>query len=268
MNQLRNRAHLMRTVMLVSIIVALAGCATTPSTHDGQLQPSRAQTAASSYRTFMPDGPGPHPAIAFLSGCSGFTPSVAPKAYERIAEQLRVQGYMVIFVDYLGRRGLTSCTGAPITHADAARDLVSAAAWLKSQPAVDPARIVAMGWSYGGGAVLVALAEYAGEQLAFSRAVTYYPDCRSVRPWKNPVPVLMLLAGEDDVAPGKRCQEAAQKSAVPAAVKIVVYPGAQHGFDVSELPAKMRYPLGTLGYHPQAAAAAWDEVQRFLSPSR
>jgi dienelactone hydrolase len=229
---------------------------------------SLAQTADGGYRTFQPDGPGPHPAIIFVSGCSGFTPSVAPRAYERVAEQLRAQGYMVVFADYLGRRGLTSCAGAPVTHADAAKDVVAAAAWLKSQPSVNQARITVLGWSYGGGATLVSLSEYPAAQLAFSRAIVYYPDCRTVRPWTIRLPVLMLLAGEDDVAPGKRCQQAVQRSAGSEAVKIVVYPGAQHGFDVSELPPKMKYPAGTLGYHPQAAAAAWAEVQRFLQPAQ
>jgi dienelactone hydrolase len=263
-----NKVKCVGMVVCVAIIVALAGCATTAATRTTQPPPGDAQTADGGYRTFRPDGLGPHPALVILSGCSGLTPSVAPHAYERVAEQLRAQGYLVIFADYLGRRGLTSCTGAPITHADAAQDLVAAANWLKAQPIVDPTRITAMGWSYGGGAVLVALATYAGERLAFSRAVTYYPDCRSVRLWTNPMPVLMLLAGDDDVAPGTRCQEAARQSATPAAVKVVVYPGARHGFDASELPAKLTYPLGTLGYHPQAAAAAWDEVQRFLPPAK
>ena len=95
-----------------------------------------------------------------------------------------------------------------------------------------------------------------------------YPDCRSVRPWTRRMPVLMLLAGGDDVAPGKRCQQAVKESAGADAVKVVVYPEAQHGFDVSELPAKMKYPAGTLGYHPQAAAAAWAELQRFLQPAK
>jgi dienelactone hydrolase len=229
---------------------------------------SLAQTTDGGYRTFRPDGPGPHPALVFVSGCSGFTPSVAPRAYERVAEQVRAQGYMVIFADYLGRRGLTSCAGAPITHADAAKDVVAAAAWLTSQPSVDPARITVLGWSYGGGAALVALAEYPAEQLAFSRAIVYYPDCRPVRPWKSRMPVLMLLAGEDDVAPGKRCQQAVKESTGAEAVKIVVYPGAQHGFDVSELPPKMKYPAGTLGYHPEAAAAAREEIQRFLQSAK
>jgi dienelactone hydrolase len=47
-------------------------------------------------------------------------------------------------------------------------------------------------------------------------------------------------------------------------MKIVAYPGALHGFDTSELPPKMKYPGGTIGYHPEAAAAAWEEIERFL----
>ena len=114
------------------------------------------------------------------------------------------------------------------------------------QPAIDSKRITALVWSYGGGAVLVALDRYADEQRGFSRAIVYYPDCRSVRPWKPATPVLMLLGREDDVAPGKPCQASAKKSAAPEAVRIVWYPGAYHAFDVSELTAKTRGPWGTM----------------------
>jgi dienelactone hydrolase len=189
---------------------------------------------------------------------------MAPNYYERVAEQLKRQGYMVVFVDYLGRRGLQSCSRAPITHADAAKDLAGVVTWLRSQPTVDKTQVNALGWSYGGGVVLVALSTYPAEQLGVSRAVVYYPDCRPVRPWQSATPVLMLLAGDDDVAPGKACQDAVRKNATPAAVKTVVYPGALHAFDVAELPARTQYPSGTIGYHPQAAAAAWAEVQNFL----
>jgi len=60
----------------------------------------------------------------------------------------------------------------------------------------------------------------------------------------------MLLAGADDVAPGDACEEVARSSAAPGAVKIVLYSGAQHAFDVSELPPRMTYRFGTIGYHP------------------
>jgi dienelactone hydrolase len=223
---------------------------------------ARAQT--SEYRTFQPAGPGPHPAVVFASGCSGFTPSVAPKAYERSAEQLRAQGYLVVFADYLGRRGLKSCASGRISLSEAGKDVVAAAMWLKSQQSVDAARISVLGWSYGGGAILTALAEHDQDRLGFSRVALYYPACPSLRPWKSAIPVLMLLAGADDVAPGDACEHVVKRLATPSSVKIVLYSGAQHAFDVSELPAKMTYQFGTIGHDPKAAAAAQQEVEKFL----
>jgi len=225
------------------------------------------QTPDGRYRTFRPDRPGSHPAVVLLSGCDGFTPPIAPTLYERRAEHLRALGHIVIFADYLGRRGLKTCAG-PITHDDAARDLMAAGAWLTSQPGVDRSRITAMGWSYGGRAVLAALANYTEKQLSFSRAVVYYPDCRALEPWKTALPVLMLLGASDDMTPAKLCLEAVKAVTAPGAVKVVVYKGALHAFDVPELPAKMRYGFATIGYHPEAAASARKEVEQFLRATR
>ena len=216
------------------------------------------------YRQFHPDGPGPHPAVVFVSGCSGFTPALAPKSYERAAEQLRTQGYVVVFADYLGRRGLQNCNSSRINRSEAGKDVVAAANWLKSQPFVDPARISAVGWSFGGGAVLVALAEHRPEQLGFSRAALYYPECRLLPSFKSTTPLLMLLGGADEVAPGDACEELVKHSTAPKTVKIVIYSGALHGFDVSELPAETTYSFGKIGYNARAAAAAQQELERFL----
>jgi dienelactone hydrolase len=226
---------------------------------------SFAQAPDDGYRVFRPAGAGPYPAVAFVSGCSGFAPVGSRKFYERVAEKLRGQGYVVLFVDYVGRRGLQNCARAPmVTEGDAAKDLVTAVTWLRSQESVDKARISALGWSYGGGAVLAALADYTEEQLGLSRAIVYYPVCRAVRPWRVATPVLMLLAGDDEVAPSRACQAAVEKSATPDVVKTLTYHGALHAFDVSEIPEGTRGPRGAMGYNAQAAAAAWEEVQRFL----
>lgn len=215
---------------------------------------------------FRPDGPGPHPAVLFVPGCDGFAPPMAPRLYERRATELRRRGYVVLFVDYLGRRGLTSCAAGSITHDDAARDLIVEAAWLTTQASVDRTRITAIGWSYGGRAVLVALAEHGRGPLPFTRAAVFYPDCRALEPLKITVPVLMLLGAEDDMTPSRLCEDVSRRSTPPGMVTTVVYPEARHAFDVPELPAKMRYGLATIGHHPQAAAAAWEELQRFLGP--
>lgn len=224
--------------------------------------PARAQDGP--YRTFRPAGPGPFPTLLFVSGCSGFAPSVSPKAYERFAETFNAQGFAVLFVDYLGRRSLKTCARAPITHAMGAMDLLDAAAYVKSQAWADPGRVTAVGWSWGGGIVLVALMEYPANELGFGRAIVYYPDCRPVRPWKTAVPVLMLIGGEDEVAPGKPCIEAAKKHPSPETVTVRVYAGAHHAFDVAELPPRTRYEFGTIGYHAEAATAAAEEVRAFL----
>ena len=88
-------------------------------------------------------------------------------------------------------------------------------------------------------------------------------------PYSNRIPVLVLRGGSDNVVDHKLCESALGTRSGEANVKIIEYPGAQHCFDFSELPPKMEDPLiGTFGYHAQAAAAAWGEVQRFLQPGR
>jgi dienelactone hydrolase len=226
---------------------------------------SFAEALSDGYRVFRPDGAGPYPSVALVSGCSGFAPVGARKFYERVADELRGRGYVVLFVDYVGRRGLQHCARPPmVSEREAAHDLVMAVTWLRSQPFVDPARISALGWSYGGGAVLVALADNTDEQLGLARAIVYYPICRAVRPWRGATPVLMLLAGDDEVAPSRACQVAVEKSGTPSVVKTVTYHGALHAFDVSEIPEGTRGPGGAMGYNAQAASAAWKEVQDFL----
>jgi dienelactone hydrolase len=224
-----------------------------------------AETEILDYRVFEPAGAGPHPAVLFVSGCAGFHPTFAPNAYLHRAERLRALGYIVVFVDYLGRRGLASCPDW-IAGIDVAGEVIAAATWLRAQPQVDPARVFAMGWSHGGGAILDALAVSAPERIPFRRAVLFYPDCRLARPWRAPVPVLMHLAQADNVTPVWRCERVVQRAS-SALIKVLSYPDAHHGFDADELPARTAYGLGTVGYHPVAAAAAWEETQRFLAAS-
>lgn len=228
------------------------------------VSPVIAQVVDGGYRIFRPDGPGPYPAVVFVSGCSGFIPGFAPKAYERPAEQLRDLGFVVIWADYLGRRNLTSCAGGAVRQEDAGRDAIAAASWLRSQPYVDAKRITALGWSFGGGAVLSVLSTHRLDELIFTRAVVYYPYCQIVTPWSHRMPVLVLRGGADTVAPHHLCEFALDGSSKTGRVKVISYPGAHHAFDLSELPPKMNYQFGTIGYDPKAAAAAWEEVKRFL----
>jgi len=234
------------------------------------LGPVVAKAQDGEYRVFRPNGPAPHPAVVFVSGCGGFKPEIAPKAYEHPAEELRKRGFVVAWADYLGRRDLKNCWYG-VTKDEAGRDAVGAASWLRSQPYVDAKRIAAMGWSFGGGAVLAALGRYGADQLIFSKVIVYYPSCGGVGPYSNRVPVLVLRGSSDNIVNHKLCDSTFATDSGEANVRIIEYPGAEHLFDFSELPPEIEAPQGEggrFGYHPQAAAAAWDEVLQFLKATR
>ena len=76
----------------------------------------------------------------------------------------------------------------------------------------------------------------------------------------------MLLGGGDDMTPARLCEEAVKGVTARATVRIVVYPGALHAFDVPDLPARMKLGFATIGYQPEATAAARKEVEQFLAP--
>lgn len=189
-----------------------------------------------------------------------------PEHYKRVAEKLQAMGYVVVFVDYLEHRGKTDCL--ELSTADAAKDIVEAAAWLKSKPSIDPKRITAIGWSFGGRAVLDAINRYRINQLIFSRAIVYYPTCGGLWNWKAKIPVLMLLASDDPTGKSDICKDAANDSHNTDMVKAIMYQDALHCFDMSEIPNEMFIDWIKIGYNKEAASAAWGEVERFLQAGR
>src|SRR5262249_48226694 len=81
----------------------------------------------------------------FVSGCSGFAPSIAPQAYTRAAESWLSKGYVVVFVDYLAARHLANCrSSAILTLAEIGKDILAVASYLRTQPFVIPTRITAV----------------------------------------------------------------------------------------------------------------------------
>ena len=247
-------------VRALVVTALLAGAA-------GEPRSSSAQTAAASpYRVVLPEGSGPHPALLFVSGCSGFTPHESPRHYGRMAEEFAARGFVVIFVDYLGARGREVC-GGMVRPNDVAGDILAAAEFARARPFVQASDISVIGWSMGGGGALEAIARLAaGAPVPFRAAVAYYPECYGVgTPWQAKVPLLLLLAGQDDYSPTRACQELIERVGRDFPIEVRLYPSARHGFDVAEFPPLFSGTRGrTLGHDPQAAAAAREEVRQFL----
>lgn len=240
-------------------VALLAGGAGEPRPTSSQ------QPAAPRYRVVRPEGQGPHPALLFVSGCSGFTPREAPHHYGRVADEFAARGYVVVFVDYLGARGRDTCGGV-VPPGDVAGDILAAAAYARTRPFIRASEIDVIGWSRGGSGVLSVIATLSANTPApFRKAIAYYPECYVGAPWKVKIPLLMLLAGKDDVSSTWACEQLATRLGSDFPLEVQVYPDARHAFDVPDLPPSLRLTRGgTVGHDPPAAAAAREAVTRFL----
>jgi dienelactone hydrolase len=213
------------------------------------------------FRVLSPADSTLHPTVLLVPGCSGFTATNGVNLYEERAAELQAAGYVVVFVDYIGRRMQTNC--AHVSQAEASADILEAASWVRDQSNVDAARISVIGWSYGGGGVLAALKAMPPGPPAFAKAVIYYPVCRGAAPWTTNTTGLMLLGAIDDIAYPALC-DAVAKGIPPEKLRAITYPNARHGFDMRGLPERTDLPSGSLAYNADAAKASWSAVLDFL----
>jgi dienelactone hydrolase len=225
--------------------------------------PADTTLAAELYRVLSPSGGTAHPAVLLVAGCSGFVARDGFNLYDQRAGELQATGYVVVFVDYLGRRNLTDCAGGrDVSHAEVGKDVLEAATWARRQGGVAPDKIFVIGWSYGAGGVLAALTAMPPEPPLLAKAVMYYPDCRRALPWSSAgVSALMLMGAIDEVARPALCDPVI-KGAPPDSLRTVLYPNARHAFDVRSLPERAEF--GRIGYNADAAQASWTTVLEFL----
>lgn len=214
------------------------------------------------YNLLRPDGPGPFPALMLVPGSPGVVGNRSQQA-----EELREQGYVVVFVDYLSARGVATGDGDQVPRREIVSDIKEAGSYLRNLSFVHSSRIGAIRWSRGGASILTTLGEVPEDQIPFKAAAGFYPSCRGIQPWNARVPILMLLGALDSASPPEHCQELAKKLPNDFPVKVHVYPDARHSFDRSDLPSyrARRVRGGAVGYNAKAAGEAWEEVRKFFS---
>lgn len=238
---------------------------------------------------FHPASTGRHPAVVFLHGCSGMftrTGTISP-IYFAWAYRFQQLGYTVLAVDSLGPRHhgeMCSIGGFDSNvYRDRPKDAYGALAWLQTQGDIRGDRIAAIGWSQGGGTVLLSIGNHSLGRPAdltapdFRAAVAFYPGgCNSSRQaadWTTSIP-LLVLQGEADVwTPAAPCRDFLGAAAARGAkVSAQFYPAAYHGFDAPnvsqrELPAYVTRAgvVPIVGTEPGARADALSRVPDFLA---
>jgi dienelactone hydrolase len=235
---------------------------------------------------YRPEGAGPFPAVVALHDCGGLNhrPNTEAQLYAEWAKLLVADGYVVLFPDSFGSRGVGSQCRDLNRKIHASRERVvdanAARAWLQGQSYVRGDHISLLGWSNGGVAALwtVRLTKVPPAGTAdFRSAVVFYPNCRRLREtaWSARVPTLVLIGSADDWTAASACQQmVAGAHDRSARVQIVVYPGAHHEFDRANTPLRLRTGLvNTLdpsgrahgGTNPAARADALKRVPAWFA---
>jgi dienelactone hydrolase len=217
----------------------------------------------------QPIAAGPSPAVVLLHSCNGDSAGLDENWGKRVASW----GYVTLTVDSLGPRGLKRCNdGAP---KDLDLDAYRALNFLARDPLVDAARVAVLGFSVGGWVALMSVERGSMEQASpnkFRAAVAFYPFCLSLK-GNITVPALILIGELDDWTLAKECRNMvdgrddwgiSRQRNESSPIKLIVYPGAYHGFD----RASLKKPIKLLGHHLEFNQAASDQsagaVREFL----
>lgn len=281
------QTELMRAVNGLLLMTLLAGAASAlPTSAAAAPEPVRIARPGFSLDAvlYRPDGQGPFPAVVALHGCAGLGKHDIAERYRDWAERLTGMGFVVLFPDSFGSRGLGPQCRVSNRSVRASRerveDAVAARRWLQEQPFVKGDRISLLGWSNGATTVLYAVRPeqpVARTGQDFRSAVALYPGCRRLQAtaWSARLPTLILIGGADDWTPAKACEQmVAGARGRSAQVSITVYPGAYHGFDEPNLPIRILTGMASSadgsgqvhqGTDPAARAEALKRVPEWLS---
>ncbi len=242
-----------------------------------------------------PNGTGPFPAVVLMHGCGGmhYSGSVSP-LYASWAKELNDYGFVTLTVDSAGPRNFGATCGNREKRRRMYRerpfDAYGALEYLQSQDFVIPDKIGLVGWSQGGGIVLLTVVS---ESVArpnpvprhdFAVAAAFYPalcnDRLQSKPftevapqsWSTNIPLLVLHGKADNWTRPEPCaQFIGEAKARGNPVSIKLYPDAYHGFDAPgsrtrKLP-QYTTALGVIpivGPNPVARADARKRLPEFL----
>jgi dienelactone hydrolase len=188
------------------------------------------------------------------------------------AEKLAHRGYTALALDMYGE-------GKTAKHPDdagkfsselmknfpvAKRRFLAAEDFLKKQPNVDPNRIAAIGYCFGGGVVL----NMAAQGTDLKGVVSFHgtlslvqaPKAGEVKP-----KMLVLHGGSDKFAKPEQIEKfQSELKAAGADYRFIVYPDAMHAFTNPEATATGKKFNMPIAYNEKADKESWDEMQKFL----
>ena len=185
---------------------------------------------------------------------------LAELGYTALAVDMYGDGKQAMHPDDAGK-----FSGELMKNFDVARArFLAAMDFLKKQPTVDPERIAAIGYCFGGGVVL----NMARQGMDLKGVASFHGSLAAVKPAEPGMvkaKIIVFNGADDKFVPVEQI-EAFKKEMTDANVdfRFINYPGAIHSFtnpDATALGKKFNLPLG---YNAEADKKSWEEMKKFL----
>jgi dienelactone hydrolase len=188
------------------------------------------------------------------------------------AQMLAELGYVALAVDMYGEgkqpvdpQEAGKLSSEVMKNFDVAKArFVAAMDFLKRQVNVDPTRIAAIGYCFGGGIVL----NMARQGVDLKGVASFHGSLTAVKPPQPDMAkakILVLNGGADKFITPEQIEAFKQEmKAAGADFQFISYPGATHSFTNPEADAigkKFNMPIA---YHASADRESWDELKNFL----
>jgi carboxymethylenebutenolidase len=178
--------------------------------------------------------------------------AVAPELYARQGDVAKISDWKQIFAEVVSK----------VPDAQVMSDLDATAAWAAKSSNGDAGRLAVTGFCWGGRIVWL----YAAHNPKLKAGVAWYGRLTGDKTDLQPLypldivadlkaPVLGLYGGKDQGIPADQVEQMRTKlAAAKNPSKIVVFPGAEHGFLADYRPS----------YNPEAAAAGWKQCLQWF----
>jgi len=189
------------------------------------------------------------------------------------ARMLAELGYTALVVDMYGKGKLAMnpeeagklSSEVKNNKTLAERRFMAALGFLKGQPTVDPQRVAAIGYCFGGGVVL----NMARWGVDLKGVVSFHGDLTTVDPAKPggvKAKILVLTGADDPFVPLKQVDVFKQEmNGAGADFRVILYPGAKHSFTNPEADALGKKFSLPIAYQKEADTKSWNEMKSFLA---
>jgi len=185
---------------------------------------------------------------------------LAELGYTALAVDMYGDGKQAMHPDDAGKFSSETMKNFPV----AKERFQAAIDFLKKQPSVDPGRIAAIGYCFGGGVVL----NMARQGVDLKGVASFHGSLAAVKPAEagKVKPKIRVYMGADDKFVTPEAIEAFKKEMTDAKVdyQYISYPGAGHSFtnpDATELGKKFNLPLA---YNADADKKSWEDMTKFF----